>query len=319
MEQISYIRNRNKKQLITAMELRQLKYFVKSAEYLNFSVAAKHLYITQSTLSQQIKQLEYELGFELFLRNSRHISLTEAGEEFLPFARKTIQDAEDGVQRLYDLQHVKTGTLKIGVTYSLSTVLTEGVICFLKEFPGIKLEIIYKTVDELLELLRERKVDFVLSYKPLCEANDIDAMPLFENTLALVVSKEHPLAARKDIKLQELVGKTLLLPSKGLQARTMLDRLTEKEGIELHSSLELNETNILLQMVATGHFATILSTSAVFGKTRFKAVPLDEPGNIMEASLLRLKDSYQKTAATEFINILVETDAVKRRLMNMFE
>ena len=301
------------------MELRQLKYFVKSAEYLNFSVAAKHLYITQSTLSQQIKQLEYELGFELFLRNSRHISLTEAGEEFLPFARKTIQDAEDGVQRLYDLQHVKTGTLRIGVTYSLSTVLTEGVICFLKEFPGIKLEIIYKTVDELLELLRERKVDFVLSYKPLCEANDIDAMPLFENTLALVVSKEHPLAARKDIKLQELVGKTLLLPSKGLQARTMLDRLTEKEGIELHSSLELNETNILLQMVATRHYATILSTSAVFGKTRFKAVPLDEPDNIMEASLLRLKDSYQKTAATEFINILVETDAVKRRLMNMFE
>ena len=301
------------------MELRQLKYFVKSAEYLNFSVAAKHLYITQSTLSQQIKQREYELGFELFLRNSRHISLTEAGEEFLPFARKTIQDAEDGVQRLYDLQHVKTGILKIGVTYSLSTVLTEGVICFLKEFPGIKLEIIYKTVDELLELLRERKVDFVLSYKPLCEANDIDAMPLFENTLALVVSKEHPLAARKDIKLQELVGKTLLLPSKGLQARTMLDRLTEKEGIELHSSLELNETNILLQMVATGHYATILSTSAVFGKTRFKAVPLDEPGNIMEASLLRLKDAYQKTAATEFINILVDTDAVKRRLMNMFE
>ena len=319
MEQISYIRTRNKKQLITAMELRQLKYFVKSAEYLNFSVAAKHLYITQSTLSQQIKQREYELGFELFLRNSRHISLTEAGEEFLPFARKTIQDAEDGVQRLYDLQHVKTGILKIGVTYSLSTVLTEGVICFLKEFPGIKLEIIYKTVDELLELLRERKVDFVLSYKPLCEANDIDAMPLFENTLALVVSKEHPLAARKDIKLQELVGKTLLLPSKGLQARTMLDRLTEKEGIELHSSLELNETNILLQMVATGHYATILSTSAVFGKTRFKAVPLDEPGNIMEASLLRLKDAYQKTAATEFINILVDTDAVKRRLMNMFE
>lgn len=301
------------------MELRQLKYFVKSAEYLNFSVAAKHLYITQSTLSQQIKQLEYELGFELFLRNSRHISLTEAGEEFLPFARKTIQDAEDGVQRLYDLQHVKTGTLRIGVTYSLSTVLTEGVICFLKEFPGIKLEIIYKTVDELLDLLRERKVDFVLSYKPLCEAPDIDSMPLFENTLALVVSKEHPLASRKEITLQEVADKTLLLPSKGLQARTMLDRLTEKEGIELHSNLELNETNILLQMVATGHYATILSTSAVFGKTRFKAIPLNEPGNIMEASLLRLKDAYQKTAAKEFISILLETDAVKRRLMNMFE
>ena len=301
------------------MELRQLKYFVKSAEYLNFSVAAKHLYITQSTLSQQIKQLEFELGFELFLRNSRHISLTEAGEEFLPFARKTIQDAEDGVQRLYDLQHVKTGTLKIGVTYSLSTVLTEGIIHFMKEFPNIKLEVIYKTVDELLELLRDRKVDFVLSYKPLCKAPDIDSMHLFDSALALVVSRDHPLSVRNKIKLHELVGKQLLLPSKGLQARTMLDMLTERTGVELLSGLELNETNILLQMVATGHYATILSTSAVFGKTRFKAIPLNEPGNTMEASLLRLKDAYQKSAAKEFIKILLETDAVKRRLMNLFE
>ena len=306
------------KQRNCIMELRQLKYFVKSAEYLNFSVAAKHLYITQSTLSQQIKQLEFELGFELFMRNSRHISLTEAGEEFLPFARKTILDAEDGVQRLYDLQHVKTGTLRVGVTYSLSTVLTEGLISFMKAFPGIKLEIFYKTVDELLVLLREHKVDFVLSYKPLEFAPDIDSVSLFENALALVVANEHPLASKKMVKLTDISGKSLILPSKGLQARTMLDKLVEGKDINLVYKLELNETNILLQMVATGHFATILSTSAVFGKTRFRAIPLDEPGNVMEASLLRLKGAYQKNAATEFIDILMNTDAVKRRL-NLFE
>ena len=300
------------------MELRQLKYFVKSAEYLNFSVAAKHLYITQSTLSQQIKQLEFELGFELFLRNSRHISLTEAGEEFLPFARKTIDDAEDAVQRLHDLQHVKVGTLRVGVTYSLSTVLTEGVISFMKVFPGIKLEIYYKTVDELLTLLRDRKLDFILSYKPLCDAPDINSMPLFENSLAVVVCKEHPLANKKNIQLQELEGRQLILPAKGLQARMMLDKLMEQKNIMLASKLELNETNILLQLVSTGNFATILSTSAVFGKSRFKAIPLNEPGNIMEASLLSLKGTYQKAAAKEFFNILLETEAVKRRLINVF-
>ena len=301
------------------MELRQLKYFVKSAEYLNFSVAAKHLFITQSTLSQQIKQLEYELGFELFLRNSRHIQLTEAGEEFLPFARKTILDAEDAVQRLHDLQHVKVGTLIVGVTYSLSTVLTEGLICFMKEFPDVKLKVFYKTVDELLTLLRERKVDLVLSYKPLCEAADIESMPLFENALALVVSKEHPLAKRAKIKLKELEGLPLILPSEGLQARMMLDRLLEGNDVSLVSKLELNETNILLQMVATGNNVTILSTSALFGKARFKAIPIDEPGNIMEASLLSLKGAYQKASAKEFVKILLNTEAVKRRLMDMFE
>ena len=212
---------------------------------------------------------------------------------------------------------MKVGTLRVGVTYSLSTVLTEGLISFMKEFPGIKLEVYYKTVDELLTLLRERKVDFVLSYKPLYEATDIEAMPLFENTLALVVSKEHPFAKRDRIKLNDLAGLPLILPSKGLQARMMLDRLIEGNNITLTSKLELNETNILLQMVATGNYATILSTSALFGKTRFKVIPIDEPGNVMEASLLSLKGAYQKAAAKEFIDILLNTEAVKRRLMDI--
>ena len=301
------------------MELRQLKYFVKSAEYLNFSEAAKHLYITQSTLSQQIKQLEFELGFTLFLRNSRHISLTEAGEEFLPFAMRTIQDAEDGVQRLYDLQNVKTGTLRVGVTYSLSTVLTEGVIQFMRSFPGIRLEVCYKTVMELLTLLRERKLDLVLSYKPLFDAPDIEARPLFENTLAVVVDKDHHLAKNNKLHLSDLVSYNLVLPSVGLQARSMLDKLMEGRDFKLSSHLELNETNILLQMVATGCYVTILSTSAVFGNSRFKAIPLDEPGNVMQASLLSLQGSYQKASAREFIKILLDTEAVKRRLINWFD
>lgn len=301
------------------MELRQLKYFVKSAEYLNFSVAAKHLYITQSTLSQQIKQLEFELGFELFLRNSRHISLTEAGEEFLPFARKTIQDAEDGVQRLHDLQHVKAGKLRVGVTYSLSTVLTEGLLEFIKLYPDIKLEVCYKTVNELLLLLKERKLDFILSYKPLFDAPDVDSMPLFENALALVISKDHPLAMKKKITLQELVNTPLVLPSHDLQARMMLERLLAGKGIELASKLELNETNILLQLVSTGSYSTILSTSAVFGNSRFRAIPIDDPANVMEASLLRLKGAYQKAAAKEFVKILLDTEAVRRRHVNWFD
>lgn len=301
------------------MELRQLKYFVKSAEYLNFSVASKHLYITQSTLSQQIKQLEFELGFELFLRNSRHISLTEAGEEFLPFARKTIQDAEDGVQRLHDLQHVKAGKLRVGVTYSLSTILTEGLLEFMKVFPDIKLEVCYKTVNELLALLKERKLDFILSYKPLLDAPDVDSMPLFENALALVVSKEHPMATKKRITLQELSTLPLVLPSHDLQARMMLERLLAGKGVELSSKLELNETNILLQMVSTGSYATVLSTSAVFGNSRFRAIPIDDPANVMEASLLRLKGAYQKAAAREFVKILLDTEAVRRRHVNWFD
>ena len=76
------------------MELRQLKYFIKVAETLNFSEAAKLSCVTQSTLSQQIKQLENELGSQLLVRSSHNVALTEAGAELLPYARRTLHEAE---------------------------------------------------------------------------------------------------------------------------------------------------------------------------------------------------------------------------------
>lgn len=126
------------------MELRQLKYFVKAAETLNFSDAAKALNIAQSSLSQQIKQLEDELNVQLFLRSNHSIRLTEAGELMLPFALRTIHDAEACTDRIRDLQQLLTGTLNIGVTYSFSPILTETVISFMKLYPRIKLNIVYK-------------------------------------------------------------------------------------------------------------------------------------------------------------------------------
>ena len=86
------------------MELRQLKYFVKVAETLNFSEAARELCITQSTLSQQIKQLEHEMHTTLLLRNSHSVALSEAGNELLPYATRTLKDADVCIERINDLQ-----------------------------------------------------------------------------------------------------------------------------------------------------------------------------------------------------------------------
>ena len=86
------------------MEIRHLKYFVKIAETLNFSEAAKSLFITQSTLSQQIRQLEQEVNAQLFERNNHNVRLTEAGEELLPYARRTLQASQACLDRVQDLR-----------------------------------------------------------------------------------------------------------------------------------------------------------------------------------------------------------------------
>ena len=177
------------------MELRQLKYFVKIAEVLNFSDASKSLFVTQSTLSQQIKQLEQELGTPLFERTSHQVTLTEAGSELLPLARTALYDAGLCMEKIRDLNALLIGTLNIGVTYSFSPILTETLVTFMKSYPGVKLNIYYKSVAELMDMLRRREVDFVLAFRPSVCDPDIESHILFQNCLSVIVGENHPLAA----------------------------------------------------------------------------------------------------------------------------
>ena len=121
------------------MELRHLQAFVKLTQTLNFSAAASELCITQSTLSATIKQLEDDLGVELFSRNSHGVLITEAGEQLLPFAQEALYQAENCVSRMYDLSNMKCGRLKIGVTHSFSLMMVEAILEFNKQYPGIEL------------------------------------------------------------------------------------------------------------------------------------------------------------------------------------
>jgi len=98
------------------MELRQLQYFVKAAETMNFTEAASAVFITQSTLSQQIKQLEEELGMLLFDRIGKHVRITEAGHVFLTHAQKILREVQKGKQAISELNNAATGELNIGVS-----------------------------------------------------------------------------------------------------------------------------------------------------------------------------------------------------------
>ncbi|MCQ2958890.1 MAG: LysR substrate-binding domain-containing protein [Bacteroidales bacterium] len=288
------------------MELRQLRYFLKAAELQNFTEASKSLFIAQSTLSQQINQLENELGILLFDRIGKRLFLTEAGKEFVPFAKQTIQDAELGKQRLLDLQGLKTGSLRVGITYSLSFGLASILQRFIEEYPQIKLEIVYSTASELLEMLSSRDIDFVLSFKTIESEDAIEMTELFEVSLCAVVHYRHPMAFRKEISLKELQAYSLALPSKGLNARAMFDKLLHENDIVLEPRLEMNDANFLLQLVEKSMFATVLSQAAILGRKDLKAIPIKEQKEKMMASLLTLKGAYQKKSAKAFIRLYEE-------------
>src|SRR5574344_875103 len=273
------------------MEIRQLKYFLKVAETLNFSEASRCLFITQSTLSQQISKLEFELGQQLFARDS-------------------INSVSDCMQHMQDLKEMLTGELNIGVTFSFSSIASEAILTFLKKYPKIKLNVWYKTMEELMDMLKRRELDLVLAFKPSQSDSHIDSRVLFNNYLAAIVNEDHPLASHKSITLSELQLFSLVLPSRGLQARNTFEEILVDKDVNLNVCVDLNNVNQILGVVRNSNYVTVLSESTIFNEEGLKAIRLDCSNNNMEGCVHILRDAYIKKSTQEFIKILSESRAI---------
>lgn len=300
------------------MELRQLKYFVRVAECQNFSEASRQLNITQSTLSQQVKQLEGELGVSLLVRDSHHVRLTDLGEAFLPQARKTLSAANTCMDRIRDIQDLGAGELNIGSTYSFLPLLKETVLQFIKQYPGVKLNICCHSMDTLQKMLSEEKIDIALSYKSPEMRPEITSHILFDNRLAVVVSDTHPLVDRESVRLADLERFPMAMPAKGLQARNTFDRITQGLDYRFNVRLEINEVNVLLDIVrSSDKLVTFVSQAAVARTPGIKALSLDQIGTQMEGSFHILRDTYTKRATKEFLRMLCENRSYGMALMEI--
>lgn len=286
------------------MELRQLRYFIKAAELSNFTEAAKALFISQSTLSQQIQQLENEFNTLLFDRLGKRVRLTEAGNIFLPAARKTVKNGADAKQLVQDLSDLVTGTLTIGLTYGLSDLVINSINDFSATYPTILIQMIYDTSDGLIKSLSEGKIDFMLSFIPK-ESNTIyESIILFESNLSLIVPCDHAFANKKRIKLSDIQLLPLALPVSTFSIRKFLDTQIAKQQLKLNIRLEANDINSLLQLAATGSWYTVLMESSIFNYPELKAVPISGKGMESTATVTWLKDVYRKKAVMIFMEVI---------------
>lgn len=296
------------------MELRQLKYFVAVARTLSFSEAARQLYVTQGTLSQQIMLLEDELGSLLFERTSHKVALTEPGMVLFPLAKNIIQQVEQCKLQVGDLRKALGGELNIGMTYSFSNLITDTVRDFLKTYPGIKLRIYYKTASELYQMMVKGELDVILAFKPVVQHKDLVSETLFNFDLCAVMRKDHPLSDRKVLTLEELKNFNIALPGSGLQARKTFEKFNNIDTNGLNVRVELNDPNVIMDLVQSSNLVTILSSLAALYRPNLAAVPLEGYIGKMEGCVHWLKGAYHKKSAEAFIEMVRESAAVSKLL-----
>jgi len=286
------------------MELRQLKYFIRAAELLNFTQAADDLYITQSTLSHQIKELENSLNVLLFDRIGRRVKLTEAGAIMLDYARKTVYQAEEGKQVLMDLNNLKTGKIVIGSTYGLVNLLLQSATEFNEEFPDIQIQIVLGSTSDLIKKLGSYEIDCMLSFLPSSAENQLDVIPLFSANLSLIIHKSHPWSKLKKVTFQKIATLPLVLPSSSYSIRNMLDDMLLKNNIILNSKIEINDIHSLLELVNTKKWCTILMNTSLFDFSELVAVPIEGKNLSRKATLVFPSGIYRKASLVLFHNLI---------------
>lgn len=187
------------------MEIHQLKYALAVAYTHSFSLAAERCYVSQSTLSQQILKLEKELHIKLFSRNTRSVTLTEAGAEFVQRASGIIQDLDQLEQSMLGYSGLLKGTLSLGAITSLGTIdFSNMVTIFFAIHPNLHLNIIHGGSYELVSALRSRAIDLVFCAIPNVEQYpDINFSVVGQDEYHLVVSNRHPFAKLGTIDLAQ--------------------------------------------------------------------------------------------------------------------
>ena len=195
------------------MELRHLRYFVAVAEELHFGRAAKRLCITQQPLSRQIRDLEEELGVQLFYRTKRTVRLTEVGEIFLEEARKTLEQANLSVQLVQQASNGEIGRIAIAFTGSaLNIVLPTTVRQFKTLYPQVDLTLKRLQTVEQVEAIHSRQIDVGLLHPPIND-DKLILETVYQENLVVALPDTHTLAKDESdaISLKQLANESFIL------------------------------------------------------------------------------------------------------------
>jgi LysR family transcriptional regulator, low CO2-responsive transcriptional regulator len=242
--------------------IRQLKIFIACSAQLSFSRAAEELHITAPAVSLQIKELEQDIGCPLFMRESRSVRLTQAGERFLVYALKiqtTLMQAEEALSQLQDTYY---GSLTIGMVsttrYFFPTVLVE----FQKQFPQVQLKVAIKNRTQLIEQLHEGEIDLAIMGKPPSSfAGQMQRFALHPHVF--VAPARHPMAQAENVPPQMLNQYEIITREQGSGTRYIMEKFFSKHHLTPKMRIEISGNETIKQAVIADLGVSLISMHTI--------------------------------------------------------
>jgi LysR family hydrogen peroxide-inducible transcriptional activator len=245
------------------MNLRDLRYLVALADHKHFGRAAAASFVSQPTLSTQIKKLEEELGVALVERSPRQVMLTPVGQQIAERARKVIAQVEEMAEIARRSRDPEAGTVRLGLFPTLGPYLLPHVVPALRErFPRLELLLVEEKTDQILARLRDGRLDTGILALPVHD-DQLHVEPLFDEPFVLAVPRDHALAGGEALEVSDLDRQHLLLLEEGHCLRDQALDVCRLAGADERDDFRATSLETLRQMVAAGVGITLLPVLAV--------------------------------------------------------
>jgi LysR family hydrogen peroxide-inducible transcriptional activator len=277
------------------MNLRDLRYLIALADLRHFGRAAEACHVSQPTLSTQLRKLEEELGVQLVERAPRQVMLTPAGVDIVARARRVLAEVEQMRETARRTADPEAGSVRLGLFPTLGPYLLPHVVPSMRRrFPKLELLLVEEKTETLLAMLREGRLDAAVLALPLHE-DWLEVEPLFEEPFLLAVPSAHPLAARRNLQLDELAEQHLLLLEDGHCLRDQALAVCALAGAGEKEGFRATSLETLRQMVAAGVGLTFLPLLAVKppvpASDAIKLLPLGQPAPSRQLALVWRRSS----------------------------
>ncbi len=258
--------------------LHQLKVFEAVARHSSFTRAAEELFLTQPTVSMQVKQLSKAVGLPLFEQVGKRLYLTDAGRELYTTCREIFDRLAQFEITVADLKGLKQGCLRLAVVTTAKYVIPRLLGPFCQRYPGVDVSLTVTNHEYVLERLSDNRDDlYIISQPP--EDMDVGVHSFLENPLVVLAPCDHPLAEEKNIPLKRLAEEPFIMREPGSGTRKSVQKLFEDQGLSLKVKLDLGSNEAIKQAIAGGLGVSVLSkhTLALEG-THNKLIILDVEG-----------------------------------------